>query len=395
MEGLLLFILGLFILAAVFRLNFFVYILYVFFGLYLLSRVWVDRSAKALVCERKYLPRAFHGEKIPVKLEVRNKGWLPLPYVRLHESLPVRLIAPNFQRAVVSFLPREKVALDYELEGRRRGYYRLGPLTIHTGDLFGIRSVELQIPSDDHLTVYPRIVPLPELHLPAQTPMGTLATQQRIYEDPSRIVGVRDYQIGDSLRHMHWKASAATGRLQVKRLEPAISIEAQVFLNLDAQAYTQGRVHDATELGIITAASIAHALVIKRQTVGLCTNGADPLEEDHRYITVPPRKGTGHLVNILEVLARVGTSEGRSFAELLQQASLHLSWGGTSVVITSDADDELFSSLLMMKRSGFHVVLIVTDAREPFARIRERARGVGIVAHEVWQERDLDVWRSQ
>ncbi|MGI6380019.1 MAG: DUF58 domain-containing protein [Anaerolineae bacterium] len=395
MEGLLLFILGLFILAAVFRLPFFVYILYVFFGLYLLSRVWVDRSAKALACRRDYLPRAFHGERIPVKLEVRNKGWLPLPYVRLHESLPVRLISPNFQRAVVSFLPKEKVTLDYELEGRRRGYYPLGPLTIHTGDLFGIRSVELQIPSDDHLTVYPRIIPLPELGLPAQTPMGTLATQQRIYEDPSRIIGVRDYQIGDSLRRMHWKASAAAGKLQVKRLEPAISIEAQIFLNLDAAAYTQGRVHDATELGIITAASIAHALVSKRQTVGLCTNGSDPLAEDHRYITLPPRKGTGHLVNILEALARVGTSEGHSFGDLLQQASMHLSWGGTAVVITAHADEELFSQLLMMKRNGFHIVLIVTDAREPFAAVRERARAVGIVAYEVWQERDLDVWRAR
>lgn len=395
MESLLLFILGLFVLAAVFRLNFFVYILYVFFGLYLLSRVWVDRSAKALTCHRSYLPRAFHGERIPVKLEVQNKGWLPLPYVRLHESLPVRLIAPNFQRAVVSFLPREKVSLDYELEGRRRGYYTLGPLTIHTGDLFGIRSVELQIPSDDHLTVYPRIVPLPELGLPAQTPMGTIATQQRIYEDPSRIVGVRDYQIGDSLRHMHWKASAAAGKLQVKRLEPAISIEAQIFLNLDAASYTQGRVHDATELSIITAASIAHALVTKRQAVGLCTNGSDPLAEDQRYITLPPRKGMANLVNILEALARLGTSENRSFAELLQQARLHLSWGGTAVVITSHADQEMFSALLMMKRSGFHIVLIVTDAREPFALVRERARGVGIFAYEVWQERDLDVWRAR
>jgi len=268
-------------------------------------------------------------------------------------------------------------------------------LTIHTGDLFGIRSVELQIPSDDHLTVYPRIIPLPELGLPAQTPMGTLATQQRIYEDPSRIIGVRDYQIGDSLRRMHWKASAAAGKLQVKRLEPAISIEAQIFLNLDAAAYTQGRVHDATELGIITAASIAHALVSKRQTVGLCTNGSDPLAEDHRYITLPPRKGTGHLVNILEALARVGTSEGHSFGDLLQQASMHLSWGGTAVVITAHADEELFSQLLMMKRNGFHIVLIVTDAREPFAAVRERARAVGIVAYEVWQERDLDVWRAR
>jgi hypothetical protein len=46
-----------------------------------------------------------------------------------------------------------------------------------------------------------------------------------------------------------------------------------------------------------------------------------------------------------------------------------------------------------MKRSGFHVMLIVMDPRTPFAGIQQRAQAVGVRAYQVWQESDLDVWR--
>jgi len=99
------------------------------------------------------------------------------------------------------------------------------------------------------------------------------------------------------------------------------------------------------------------------------------------------------LMRILEVLARVQAGKGPSFVNLLRQTGLHLTWGGTGIVISAHADDQLFDSMLLLKRSGFHLVLILLDPREPFDGIRERAHQVGIRAYQVWEERDLDVWR--
>ena len=249
------------------------------------------------------------------------------------------------------------------------------------------------MPSSDALTVYPRIVPLAALGLPAQTPFGEVPTEQRIYEDPARLMGVREYQAGDSLRHIHWTASAAKGALQIKRFEPAISIEAQIFLNLNRDEYSIYRAEMASELAIVTAASIASHLIQKRQAVGLCSNGSDPIYPDRPSILLPARKGQDQLMRILDVLARAGLCKESPFAQVLEKASLQLTWGGTAIIISSHSDDNLFSNMVLMKRAGFHVVLVLVDPEKPFIQVQQQAVQVGIRAYQVWQERDLDVWR--
>ncbi len=394
MRNLLIFILGLFLVAAFFRVDFFFYLLYLFFGVYFLGRLWAERSLRHIACTREVAPRAFLGERMSVTLRVRNQGLLPLVWLRIHESIPVQLKAPNFFQRVLSLLPYEETALSYDLDCRRRGYYLLGPLVLNSGDLFGMGAYERRVADTDAILVYPRIVPLVSLGLPAQTPFGEVPAKQRVFEDPSRMIGVRDYQSGDSLRHVHWKTTAATGRLQVKRFEPAISIEAQIFLNLNRDEYTPARSASAPELAIVTAASIANYLIEKRQTVGLCCNGLDPLVEDMAMIHTQPHKGREQLVRILDTLARVQVSNHLAFVDVLRQASLHLTWGGTAIIITGHADDALFENMLLMKRSGYHVVLILLDPRSPFIGIQQRAQEVGIRAYQVWQESDLDVWRQ-
>ncbi|MHB1294750.1 MAG: DUF58 domain-containing protein [Anaerolineae bacterium] len=393
MSGLLVFVLGLFIIAALFRVDFFFYLLYLFFGVYLVSRVWTERCLRHVTTQRIYADRAFWGERIPVTLRVRNTGWLPIVYLRLRESLPYQLRTPSSFASVLSLWPREQVNLHYELECRARGYYALGPINIVSGDLFGIRTKEAEVQDVDHLTVYPRIVALSELGLPAQTPFGSLRSKQRLYEDPTRLAGVREYTSGDSLRYIHWKTTAATGTLQVKRFEPAISIEALILLNLNRPEYTISRVSTASELAIVTAASFASYLGTKRQAVGLGCNGVDPMQDDVSLIFLPPRRGQEQAMRILDVLARVTLAEESPFEDLVRQAGLHLSWGGTIIVITGHAGDELFASMLTLQHAGYHVVLAVLDPQSPFLGIQQRAEAVGIAAYQIWQESDLDVWR--
>jgi uncharacterized protein (DUF58 family) len=387
------FVIGLFLLAALFRIDFFFYLLYLFFGIYILSRLWTQKAVQSISIERDYTERAFPDEQVRVQLTIRNGSVLPLPWLRVHESLPVQLKAPNFYRCVVSLMPYESKTLHYDLYCRRRGYYGLGPLLLSSGDLFGLRSLEQRMATSDAVTVYPRIVPLTSLGLPAQTPFGDVPSKQRIYEDPTRIMGVREYQSGDSLRHIHWKASAAVGTLQVKRFEPAISIEAQLFLNLNRDEYSITRAETASEMAIVTAASIANHLIEKRQAVGLSCNGTDPLLEDDQPVSLPPRKGNDQLMRILDILARAQLSRERPFVDVLRQASLRLTWGGTAIIVSSHADDPLFDHMVLMKRAGFHVILILVDPQTPFIRLQQRAMQVGVKSYQVWQERDLDVWR--
>ena len=397
MTNLLPFIIVLFFVAAFMRLDFLLYILYIFFGLYLLSRWWMQRAMGQLHFSRTLATeRAFLGERVPVEVEVRNPGLLPLPWIHLRENLPLDLHVPSSVQRVVSLLPHDRERIHYELHGRRRGYYSIGPLFCRAGDPFGVTELTRQSKIEDHLTVYPRIIPLPGLALPSLFPFGTLPSQQRLFEDPTRVMGVRDYQPGDSPRRIDWKTSASLGQLQVRRYQPATSIEAFIMLNLNTTEYSGRWRFVAPELAITVAASVANQLIEQRQAVGLATNGADPLAASSKHLRLSPRKGRGQLMNCLDLLARIQASdaaEALPFIALLRQASLGLSWGTTLVIITSQEDKALIPALLHLRRRGLLAVLMLVDRDANFHRSKARAQQIGVPAYRIFREQDLDVWK--
>lgn len=397
MANLLPFVIVLFIVAALMQLDFLLYILYVFFGLYLLSRWWVRQAMGRLRFKRTFAAeRAFLGERVPVEVEVYNASFLPLPWLYLSESLPIDLHIPSTVQRVISLLPLERETIQYELHGWHRGYYAIGPLFCRAGDPFGVSELARQCEMEDHLIVYPKIVPLPNLALPSLFPFGTLPSQQRLFEDPTRIMGVRDYQPGDSMRRMDWKTSAALGRLQVRRYQPAISVEAFIMLNLNTTEYSRKGRFFAPELAITVAASVANQLIEQRQAVGLAINGVDPLALSSQSLKLPPRKGKGHLMNCLDLLARIEASdaiEGLPFTALLRQASLGLSWGSTLVIITGMEDEALMPTLVHLRRRGFLAILVLVDPDADFYRTKARAQQIAVPVYRILREQHLDVWK--
>ncbi len=72
------FLLILFIIAALLRVDFFFTIAYLFFAVYLLSRLWTRRTVKHLRVQRRFVNRAFLGDRVTVDLTVQNAGCVSL-----------------------------------------------------------------------------------------------------------------------------------------------------------------------------------------------------------------------------------------------------------------------------------------------------------------------------
>jgi uncharacterized protein (DUF58 family) len=379
------------------RVDFFFYLLYALSGIYILGRVWARRSLAAVELERHHDQRVFWGETFPIQVAVQNRSWLPVLWLRLHDTVPADLMPGTVFRQVISLLPRERLQLAYTMVGRRRGYYAIGPLVTLGSDLLGAASYEHSFQDDDYVIVYPKIIALHDLGFPSQSPFGTLSSRERLFEDPTRIRGVRDYQPGDSLRRMDWKTSARVGSLQVRRFEPAIALETAIFLNLNGAEYPQAHRRHATELGIIVAASVAVHLVEKRQAVGLITNGRDPLADvPSPTPSLPLRKGREHLMHLLDLLARVEVAsedESIPFLELLSRKSLGLPWGSTVVVITAQEVEGLLDTLLGFRRRGLEIILALTCPDRAFNVTAQRADQIGVRALRLWSEQDMDTWR--
>ena len=433
MQGLFLFLIGLVVIASMFRISFYYFIAYFLGFVVLLAWLWVRHVSRRIALRREFGSHAFQGEQVTVRLQLANRSRLPLPWLKVEDRLPQPLTTTDAFRAVVTLGPRLSRTVTYELVAKTRGYFPVGPAQLHFGDVFGFFERMLSTQTPHYLTVYPKIIPLADLDLPSRSPFGQFRTNEIIYEDPSRVAGVRDYLRGDSWRRINWRATATLGRLQVKKYEPAITLDTMLFLNLNPAEFEEHYLDPASELAISLTASLAHHLANRRQSVGLVLNGRDRsvplpapqrtpfdftfsteddeepedaettvegqvpedltdfhplLDEELPPVVVPPGKTRAHLMRILEVLARAEARGVEPFSQVLRRYTADLPWGCTIVAIAWGRSPGLQETLVALRRANFHVVLLLVRFGPPDDFLGTM-RAQGIACQEIRGEEDV------
>jgi uncharacterized protein (DUF58 family) len=314
--------------------------------------------------------RVFPDDQVELKLRLANQKILPLPWAEISEEIPAvflnKEIAAESDHAGFVTITRSSPLLWYSaiswkccLSCRRRGYYKLGPLAISSGDIFGFYPRTLIEPDKDHLIVYPRLFNIDHLSLPASYPLGEALAERRLFEDPSRAVGVRDYSPGDSLRRIHWKASARQQHLQVKVFESTTTLRVAIFLVVDSFQVPGMNLEDELETAISTAASVSNYLIDKKSQVGLWTNSR--LADNGLPARIAVGSGVERLVQILEALAKVTPASFQSFPEFFQSEREHLPSGSTLIFILSTVSPDLKTMLIEAKNSGYKTLVFQTS----------------------------------
>lgn len=394
----------LFLFAVLLRMDWIYYLLYVVGGIWVFSHWWARRSLRNVTVARRLNQRAFTGESVVSEIVIRNHSLLPIPWLRLQDSVPLDLQTGESYRLVTSVGARSARRHRFQLFCHRRGYYEVGPLRLNTGDLFGFAQSAWEESQQLHVTVYPRVLTLNRLGLPSRLPFGELRSHQRLFMDPTRISGVRPYTSGDSMRHIHWRASAHEDVLLVKKYQPSIALSTVVVLDMDRASYPLRERFAGSEWAVVVAASVASHIAGQRQEVGLLTNGLDPFSEGDAN-PIPSQSGQAHLMSILDVLARIQLRRDETLAdEEAEDAGLRscygltrwlpaqaaaLNWGATLIVVTARLSDPLLWTLHTFYRRGLNV-LAITCVRQPgFAALQEQADALGITAYQTIWESDL------
>jgi uncharacterized protein (DUF58 family) len=376
------------------------YAMYVLLGLLLVSRFlarsWTAGLSATRECKRL---TAEIEETVAVMITVHNSGWLPVPWVLLEDLLPRRALSPDHprlkvkgKRLQISMLSaRGQATVRYKLNLRMRGYYQIGPLVMESGDLFGLHR-RYRVGTEPHfLLVYPRVVPLEGYDLASRRPIGEVRLTHRLYEDPTRITGVREYQAGDPLNRVHWRATARTGALHCKVYEPSTLAGATLLLDFHKAGYrSRGEPH-RSELAVTACVSLAHAVYLMGQQIGLVTNGRDAADRirlegwEHDYRTrqavrqstamidrserlrplvVDTIRGVESFQRIREVLARVELTDGLTFAELVLETAGRLPRDATVVALLPAVPIETALALGNLRRRGFAVTAVLILSEE-------------------------------
>jgi uncharacterized repeat protein (TIGR01451 family) len=371
------------------------YAMYVLLGLMVLSRLlarsWVANLSARRECNRF---TAEVGETIAVNVTVRNRGALPVPWVLMEDMLPGRAVQPTHPRLrvkkrrmqIAMLGSRGKTHLRYQIECLMRGYYQVGPLVLESGDLFGLHR-RYRVGTEPHFVlVYPKVVPLEGYDLASRRPIGEVRLTHRLYEDPTRIAGVREYEAGDSLNRVHWRATARTGRLHSKIYEPSTIAGATVLLDFHQAGYHPRGEPFRSELAVTAAASLAHAVYVMGQQVGLVTNGRDAADRirqegwahDYRTrkeamqsasmteasdrlqpIVVETRRGVEQFQRIQETLARVELTDGLTLSQLITETAGRIPRDATVVAILAAVSEETALALGNLRRRGHAVTAVL------------------------------------
>ena len=341
------------------------------------GRLWARISLEDVYYSREISEhRLFVGEQTVLTLKLANRKGFPVPWIEVREQLPRDLPVVSGRTSVggtpgISILQRntalgrhDRLEWPVELQATRRGYYRIGPSRLRSGDIFGFFERELvpEIPPTA-LVVYPHTYALPELGLDSARPFGELRGGNRIYEDPSRVVGVRDYQLGDPMKRIDWNATARLQRLQSRLYEPSRAQSIVIALNVGTFARNwQGSDPVLLERGISVAASVARWAYDADLAVGVIANGAFPGQG--RPIRIGSGRHPDRLNRVLEALAAISAFTISSLARELEGASTRaLPTGSTVVVVAAVMPEELVATLHRLRREGHHIHVVKTSPR--------------------------------
>ena len=393
---------ALLVVALVFDLGLLAYAMYALLGVMLVSRflarAWSDNLSATRECNRL---EANIGESVAVVVHIENSGALPIAWVLAEDMLPRHALVfdpPSLRTSgrrlqLAMFLGRGRKTIYYQLQCNRRGYYQIGPLVLETGDVFGLHR-RYRVATEPHfLLVFPQVHPLAGFDIASRRPIGEVKMSYRLFEDPTRVAGVRRYEFGDPMNRINWRATVRTGILHSKVYEPSTVAGVTLLLDFHTASFAQKHEPYRSELAVTAAASLANAVFQMGQQVGLVTNARDAADRIRQEgwdfdirtrgaakraasmsdasdrlepLVVETRRGPEQFMRILEMLARAELTDGLSVAELVNETSPRLPRDATVVAIVTEVTEETAVALGSLRRRGFAVTALVNifDDRE-------------------------------
>ena len=345
--------------------------------IWLLTKFW-DRFAFRDVTHTRSLSRhrAFIGDTLDYTVSLTNDKIVPLIWVDLQDSIPsdLELVGTSLRgsgmdltkehRITTSLLPYQRVSWKYRLRCHHRGYHRIGPVRLRSGDIFGFTAAEVHLSEVEHLLVYPRIIPLDQLVWPSERPLGDSRGQLPIYQDSSRFIGLRDYDPSDPMKHIDWKATARRSALQTKKYEPVVALNVLIALNARTSEHAwQGANRRLFERAVTVAASLAQHCSDHRFGFGLLSNGVAVYSG--KWINLGMSNSNSQLDVVLESLAMAGQYSVASLPEVLQAERASMPLGTTVAMVTSLLTQSLADEIREIKSRGYQVLVFYSGDGGP------------------------------
>lgn len=304
------------------------------------------RMVRGLEIERRSPAEAFQDDEVHVELVVGNAG--------RGSRLSLELEDAHVRRArlyLPSLRPGERAALATRRRASRRGVAEAAEVVVSSTAPFGVARARrvLQVPG--RTTVYPRVARLgtvPVLEAFSTFDRATHARGRRGHGHD--FLGVREYRVGDSMRHVHWPSTARHGAVMVREFEQEHMRRLGIVVDTLAD---RGDEDTPLDLACSIAASVALAAMGEGHGIQLAA-----ARDGEALVLTEPDRGA-----LLERLADLRPSGGLPLPDLLREAPSRLR-GSESLLIVAPtwrANARLPEAVDGLRGAGIEAAVALVD----------------------------------
>ncbi len=240
------------------------------------------------------------GQDNPVTVMLDNPGTTAT--IRLKDDYPTPFTATEAASQLATqfqLAPQSEKSVTYGVKPHQRGEYRWGKLNIQQLNPWGLGWQQWQVETPQTVAVYPDLLSLKALTIRLTQSQSGALKQARKIGIGTEFRELRDYQAGDDLRYVDWKASARRGMPLMRVLEP--EREQTVIILLD-----RGRLMTAWvkglrrfDWGLNTTLALAVTALQRGDRVGIGVF-------DREVVTwLPPDRGMQYLPKMLAQLTPI------------------------------------------------------------------------------------------
>ena len=291
------------------------------------------------------------GEIITLRYTVRNSGIFPILYAGLSLRLDTAfspeedddfmqkhavsdfagtLISHNFYLA-----PKRQFSGKLRFSVRQRGVYDLGRYYLEFGDFLGLKPRVLTEETGIRIICTAASCETPSIRALGGE-LGAVSVRRFLYDDPTMVLGYRDYSGREPLKQISWNQSAKVGRLIVRQHDFTTDRAAAVIVNLDPSS------RRLMEHCLSLTSSVCKILEKEQIPYAMMSNG------DLQSLT--EGLGASHLFFIQRRIGLSRLTGYTGFASVIENCLRRKKPGCTHIVITPSLDEATQAAISRLTR---------------------------------------------
>lgn len=297
------------------------------------------------------------GDEISIKYEFENPSSINFPILEFENNIAYRLTGKKEKKEIFHLEKQGYYEGSKTIPCRRRGHYKTGKVKLYIKDIFNIYSLQKTVKTPLSFKVYPRITPLKSFKIQASQYMGELIVKDPLFQDYSSLSDLRTYQEGDSVKKIHWKASAKSDDLIVKNYEERGDNEVVLVIDSNKESYAGDKEYWIEDKLVETCASIVDYCLKQNINVTL-------YHQQHDNIIETKGNNPGFLKKFMDDIVGFHPNGSFTLQQNIEKITSYIKSGVTLFVLTPRLNKQIGAQAIDMSMRSISPVYIILGSKK-------------------------------